>query len=259
LWDQLQAAHVKAWIANGKTNGKKGGKAKDSKAKPKLSKAEQKKRAEQLARQLAEREGRIKANWYRWLIHRELLARATGTKIAPGADLQRLLIFLHATPNVAAVTWGEATRTGHRQTQVVALAKERGKKIRRRETGWGRAIDGWDLVTELDVIDVAQYVASRFWDDEDKAPCPEVRACYLEPIVDYLGLDIPAAWRREQLGPLSSTWWNLYTKPQLAEQGKEVDVFVEIGKPKAQAVKKLSNPGRSLPMPKRLKRAKLID
>ncbi len=274
LWDRLQAQHAKQLAA---ADSKKGGngKARQPKAgKPqtkKLTEAQQKeldavetqmaaKRAKQFRRHLFE----VVTDWKRWLIAQALL---DDDQVGP-EDLLQIVTALAA----------EWTRNfDHRclsPTGVLECAV-RSQKGRVPAYGPGKLLRPLSEMNELATFKTAaEFAAGCFWRFDRPAPNPMVPDEDVHWICgDFFAIDVGKAWTRKvilhpdpasrkeydqpiQLGPLSEAYWNLHTRDQLVELGRELKVPIDAKMKKGEAVQKLLGWKKLLPLPKEIGKIK---
>ena len=223
LWNKLQAAHRKEWLAeqNGKSKAKASanGNGKKSNGKPKPLTAAQKKAAKaEEARKAKERAAQFRRRLYGWWVDWQRWLLAEWIREECGVDdLLRLAILLD-------VDWMRGYQWDRSQ-RLTALLKRHDLKPK------GRKFLGpmFDLEPDNVTATAAGFLAAMFWDgDEPNAhivPADDVVA-----LAKIFEIDLENAWLADQAGPMSESFWNLHGKDQLLALAKELGVEVKPGK-----------------------------
>ena len=78
-------------------------------------------------------------------------------------------------------------------------------------------------------------MAECFWQAKsaksDDAPATNVPARDVQALAGLLAIDAAAAWRVDQLGPLTTAYWNAHTKADLIDHAKRAGMKIG-GEPK---------------------------
>ena len=264
LWNKLQAAHAKEFLAKraaesraGKSKAKGAGKGKAGKpptaAQRKAQEAAERKRRAELAGQYQKRLYQWKVNTLRMLIAQQI----AGEGIEPD-NTQRLLVYFAASS-------GDFSR---RENDLDHLCRERG--VRQKRGDWDD-FPVWPALAELpNRIDelVTQWLARQFWTakevgggsggDRGGGPSPSVPDADVEAIAEHLCIDLPLAWKqRVQSGPLWEGYWNLHGKEQLVDLAKELGLnWFDASGTKAGMVKALLDPKKPLKVPREIAKIK---
>jgi ParB/RepB/Spo0J family partition protein len=246
LWRRLQATHAAAWIKKHGGDGRKKPAAAGEKPK-KLTAAEELARAKANAEQLGRRIGAFRADWLRYLIAEKL----------PTAGMVNLLRILLYAPL-------RSTAAVHvKDEHLAASLRAAGATVK---AGYGRP-GLWPGLTSLAASHfedlsrgslLVSYAASYFWQPgpDGGHPVESMLPGDVEAIAGSLQIDLDAAWRHGQAGPLSARWWNLFTKEELVEQARALRAYVDPAKPKSVMVKVLLAI-KPCPLPKEMKKLKV--
>lgn len=191
------------------------------------TKAQQARRAKELAQQYARRLYAWKIDWLRYLGFVALGERPKNdaAKMAP----TRLLMTL-ACERFRFASETQAWNTFARRGEVLYGAlKQAGVEFR-------RATDAWRSLASIEAGQVPAaalaFCRGVLWNGRDKRPETILPADLVEELADVLALDLKGAWAAEQAGPLTEIYWSLHTKEQLVELGRELGVRVDETKPK---------------------------
>jgi ParB/RepB/Spo0J family partition protein len=197
------------------------------------------------ARETAERTARGVAEWRTdWL--RKLIAQRLGQKLEPEAR-ERLLLYFAASdrfPQNLSASCCQGIR-GERHKSLGKILRAAGGVL---EKG-----DLWPaIVSKGDIANVLSWLQARFWDAEEKGPVQEVPAIDVERIAAHLAIDPAAAWKADQKADIGEGFWNLHTKEQLLELGKELGVHFDAAEQKTAMIKRLMTAAKPLAMPREL-------
>lgn len=228
LWDKLQAEYLAGRDAAAEKKAEKTAAKKPTKelspAEKKQQAAEEKRKAKEREKQFQKRLGEWHDHWLRYLIAARLAADST---------MQELLV-------VAAYA-----TTVHRSGAFDPMAglKDACKglapdvEIGTKKGHFGQRLDVMRSLVQLgeDEIEpvLGRTIAKWFWDD---GPVAVAYSDDLGPLATYLVIDRQRAWSEDQAGELSLAYWNLHSKEQLLELGKELGVEVEASAKKTDLV-----------------------
>lgn len=237
LWEKLQKAHEKQVAASTKAAKNVKGKA----AKPKLTAAEEQKRAKERAEQVAKQWDAWRAQWLRYLCWQALEQPAK--KGAHQTVVARIML-------LAAV---KAIRSSD-----VAMAMQDAGAPKPRGITWPA-----QRVPKLtaDQVAATELALARrlLWDAKERTGGQTDRyprefivdATSLEVIAQELGIDLAAAWLREQAGPLSEDFYRLASRQQLVELAEQWECHGRIGPSTTKgALVKLLSTTKCKPLPK---------
>ncbi len=253
LWKKLQTAHARKFIQEhpaNKASGKQPKNKSNTKTKTETA-AEKRRRAREQARLFQQRLSEWRIHWQRFLIARTLLDDASkidAHTAARAGDLLRLLVMIIA-------------RNAAAEFDIYRRFKDYGVRPR---AGGGKLFAAIAALDDSKVGAFAAAVAGGFFYDAKEGPRPQIDADTVEAVAGHLAVDLEAAWRRDQAGPLSEAFWNLHNLPQLAALGKELQVEITPSMKKAQAVARFlsrqkagaKTAGGALAMPKEIARVK---
>jgi len=110
-------------------------------------------------------------------------------------------------------------------------------------------------LAQLDDV-VREVLAACFWDAE-RGPLPALPDRDICGIADLLGIDLAAAWRDHQAGPMSEAYWNHKSKDELLKLAHELKVkLTAIQHKKPYLVAALNQPGKVTAMPREIAKLK---
>ena len=234
-WTRLareQQAREEAKLAAGK--GKAAGKPKDPEkmtpAEKRAAAAAERENRERVAQQRARRRRDIRTDWLRMLVAR----RIQDVTVTDREEMAGLLLFA-------------AGSCGMHDDEIESSLEARGG--RRGDLLATLQDPAWTASTIWDVAGDA--AAGLFWSVEDVAPVNTVPRQDVEQIAAWLQVDLEAAWKLEQLGPLSEAWWNAHDKEELLAICDRVDAGGQSGMKKTELVGLLLR--KNMPTPAELK------
>jgi ParB/RepB/Spo0J family partition protein len=222
LWDELQEAHRAALIARrkqrqdgaGKAGGAPGNGRPLTAAEQKQAAADEKARKAKTREQLARRR--------KSLLVQRLKHLVAGRVLDPATTDEELIELL----SIAALKgWAE----GYKARDVdKALTRLKGASVRER---------------------AQRLLAECFWNSHDGRPAEIVweNSGQVQRVARILGLDPVAAWKADQLGPLTAAWWGAHEKSELAAIAQTRGLCVSPDTKKSALISWLS--ARSLPPP----------
>ncbi len=223
LWEEIWERNKQQALQKGK-----GGKERKVKLTPAKQKLLDQERSAAHNRQLKEQLGEILADWLRLLVSRAIVE--TDTERLLSITWQRILLYFAASGN--------------------------GEKFG--STSW-HAEDSWKMIAQQSDADFYAWAAEKVaaWFYDERGPRKAVDGKTVSAIADHLGIDREAAWRREQLGPLTERFWKLFRKDELLAWIKrhKVTLSEKQTATKAAVVKALAA-RTDLPYPPELKTAK---
>lgn len=201
LWDELQAAAIAAKETKQKSGGKAKVETKDGK-RPEPTAAEQRAKRAEAQRVLDQRIERIRADWCRHLIaHGGLCAAA---KAKPETyPIPRLMLFLACrAPHHA----GDRQRTLIREVCEAKCEHDSAVKL------WARlaAVDA-DQLAERNLRGLEEL----FWTQQGAAE--EFDDATVIEIAKCLSIDLAAAWKAKQMGPLTEAFFAAHSTEQLLD------------------------------------------
>jgi ParB/RepB/Spo0J family partition protein len=268
LWHKLQDRFAKKFVAEKLAKrGKKAQKAEDNSApgdSPGAEKSSPKKpptgaklkaQAEadrRWAEEATKRTARAVRQWrVDWLA--KLIADRLGERLA-AKDRERLLLYFAASDlYFAAGDCFPQNLSASRSKEIRGARHESLAKILRAAGGVLEKGDLWPaIVSKGDIDNVLSWLRARFWDAEEKGPVQEVPAIDVERIAAHLGVDPAAAWKADQKADIGEGFWNLHTKEQLLELGKELGVHFDAAEQKTAMIKRLMTAAKPLAMPREL-------
>lgn len=237
LWEKLQKAHEKQVAASTKAAKNVKGKA----AKPKLTAAEEQKRAKERAEQVAKQWDAWRAQWLRYLCwhalhapakkdgHRPVVARIMLLAAAKGIRSSDVAMAMQdaGAPKPKGITWPAQRVPKLTADQVTATELALARRLL------------WDA-------------KERTGGQTDRHPREFiVDAEAVETLARELGVDLAAAWLREQAGPLSEDFYRLASRQQLVELAEQWECHGRIGPSTTKgALVKLLSTTKCKPLPK---------
>jgi hypothetical protein len=139
---------------------------------------------------------------------------------------------------------GYATRTLRENVCAAALETKK-PEWGRSGNGWWKAIAGVD---DQRMPAAALDLVRRMFFDEKEGPCAALPDYVVEGAAQELGIDVEAAWQKEQCGPLTERYYSLHTKDQLLALSDEVGGCADSTLSKSDMVSALLNaPPKILP------------
>jgi len=253
LWNKLQAEFADRFIKEELAKrtkkgeggqGDKGTRGKGDKPKPSTA-AELKAQAEADRRRAKEAAERTANGMAEWRV--DWLGKLIADRLGKGSDAnerEQLLLYFAASDRFPAGVYA-------RQNQ--SIRGERHKSLAKILRVVGGVGDLWPAIeNEGDMDNVLSWLRGRFWDAEEKGPAREVPAQDVERIAVFLGVDPAAAWKGDQKADAGEGFWNLHTKEQLLDLGKELGVHFDAQLTKAVMIKRLMTAAKPLAMPREL-------
>lgn len=217
LWQQLQDKHAAAWVKahkNGSTKAAKGTKgerpAPDAPRRT-LSAEEERQRKRKLAQQRSRRIEELATHWLRWLLSRRIV------------DFN-----LTSRDEVAAMLLEACTQWPVQ--------------------GYHHGRNGPEPTRTGSVYDrAAGLLCKCFWDRQE--PMLTVDAPRVRKWARELGLDLAAAWKEHQFGPLSEALWRTLGKGRVLELREKMAMPAQADAKAAQLIAALVEIGGGVPMP----------
>lgn len=236
LWKTIQKEHKKEFLAkaaekaDGTTKATKTAKdGKDGKPKP-LTAAQQKRLQEEEREKAADRARKLTAGLWAVAIdwRRYLIAKACREQQVDPSDITRLLVYFAASGD----TWKTQADYRRRPKVLDTVLSAAGVRMPVRSGDWQKRPDvfaGMTAVADKDVLErTLGFLAELIWSATDGPVCAIPDADVLA-IAGKLGIDLPAAWKKEALGPLTERWLKLRNKEGLVELGQQAAIWPTSG------------------------------
>ena len=257
-YDALEAAHRKEQRARqgAKAEGKAGtakgrkGERGNGKAAAKLSPAAQKRLEDaERKREAARRADQARLTARRvhaWRINRlrEAIAEVLAEPAVRGADLDKRKVAL----------WLLIAAEGWEMHGPAAYEHDREQAFREAFEASGKT---WPAIAGLDAAAIAagtpKLLSGLVWDPKEG---PKIRI----PDDVVLGMaavcrvDLAALWKTDQKGPAGRAYFELHTREQFLELGKELGLYLQPGLDKAAMIRLFSDADKVLALPKELKK-----